>query len=160
MNCRLCLPNCGLIDDFGSQAHSSKDLFIVRSIITGERGSCGALLGGHFASTSTWGRSRGRSRGRKSSAGASLSRPVFSLVKTPIKMFRAVERRSCGAFIGPPLAVHEPDWFSGCPLQALSLRIHAFLDYRYSRSHPADATHRGLLLPSVALRLLGGSIQH
>ena len=52
--------------------HRCKDLFIVRSIITGERRFCGALLGGHFASTSTW----GRSRGRKSSAGASLSRPL------------------------------------------------------------------------------------
>ena len=80
----------------GASPHSSKHLFIVRSVITGERRSCGALLGGHFASTSTW----GRSCGRKSSAGASLSRPVFSLVKTPIKMFRAVGRRSCGAFAG------------------------------------------------------------
>ena len=56
----------------------SKHFFVVRSIITGERRSCGALLGGHCTSTSEG----DPPRGRKASAGASLSRPVFSLVKT------------------------------------------------------------------------------
>ena len=58
--------------------HSSKHFFVMRSIITGERRSCGALLGGHCTSTSEG----DPPRGRKASAGASDSRPVFSLVKT------------------------------------------------------------------------------
>ena len=46
----------------GGPIYSSKHLFVVRSIITGERRSCGALLGGHCTSSSEGDPPRGRKK--------------------------------------------------------------------------------------------------
>ena len=58
---------------------------------TGGRRSCGALSGSHCTSTN---KGRRIHSGEKGSAGASPSRPVFSLVKMQINMFTAVGRGS------------------------------------------------------------------
>ena len=55
----------------GGPIYSSKHLFVVRSIITGERRSCGALLGGHCTSSSEGDPPRGRKK-----LGRSLALPT------------------------------------------------------------------------------------